>query len=431
MNKNTMLIAHENGPPSLEYGKKTPIRGYVSTKLLFLFIGILVIIVSSASYGNEGVFLLGNDALQLGRASSGVASPRSSYWCYMNPASMVDLEKRIDVNMYTVFADITLKPRGIIGNRLDGDLDSNGIYCIASGGMTWPFENKEWGVLGGGLYIPSGTGVEYPNSRNILSRVFGNHDRRLDYQHFRLVLAYAREIYGGWSLGVGLHPSVSRFRSDHITLRLHTARANYEWDEALGIGFGIGVYKAWERFAVGATYTSRHWTERMDKYRDLLAYSLDTPHIVQWGAAFKLTPKIEFTGDIKYLNWKDVETYGKKMYQGGFNWSDQWGYKLGAEWQAHKRLTLMAGFAHSSTPIDKDHAFLSGLVPVTVEDHVTAGLTYKINDHHDVHFVWVHGIRNTVRDSGRGRADIFSWLGRGSKVSSNGESVVIGYSYKF
>ena len=77
------------------------------------------------SFAGEGVFLLGNDALQLGRASSGVASPRSAYWSYMNPASMVDLDRRLDVNWYTVFSDVTFEPRGVMGNRLDGKLESD------------------------------------------------------------------------------------------------------------------------------------------------------------------------------------------------------------------------------------------------------------------------------------------------------------------
>ena len=97
----------------------------------------------------EGVFLLGNDTLQLGRASSGVASPRSSYWCYMNPATMVDLERRFDVNWYTVFPRVELEPRGLLGNRLDGTLVSDKTAYIASSGFIWPLKQ---GTLGGGIF---------------------------------------------------------------------------------------------------------------------------------------------------------------------------------------------------------------------------------------------------------------------------------------
>ena len=69
----------------------------------FSLVMTVVAVMAPGAFAGEGVFLLGNDTLQLGRASSGVASPRSAYWSYMNPASMVDLERRVDVNWYTVF----------------------------------------------------------------------------------------------------------------------------------------------------------------------------------------------------------------------------------------------------------------------------------------------------------------------------------------
>ena len=63
----------------------------------------------------------------------------------------------------------------------------------------------EAGAIGGGVFIPSGSGAEYPHSRNIFSRLFqGNQDRRLAYQHIRGVVAYAHEFNNGWALGLGL-----------------------------------------------------------------------------------------------------------------------------------------------------------------------------------------------------------------------------------
>ncbi|HOZ46270.1 MAG TPA: outer membrane protein transport protein [Candidatus Hydrogenedentes bacterium] len=377
----------------------------------------------------EGVFLLGNDALQLGRASSGIASPRSAYWCYMNPASMVDLERRIDANWYTVFTDVELQPRGIIGNRLDGALESNGVFNIGSAGIVWPLQDAN-GVIGGGLYVPSGTGIDYPHSRNLVSRIFsGNADRRLSYQHMRLVLAYGYRFDNGWAIGAGLHGSLSRFKTDHITLRFSPCEADYDWEDALGAGFNLGVYKKWDRFAVGAAYTSRHWTQGMDDYDDLLNSPLDTPHIFQGGIAYKLTPKVEVTLDYKYLNWKSIGVYGGTLFECGFNWDDQHVVKTGIEWCATDRFVLMAGFSHGNSPVDEDHIFSSLLVPVAVEDHATVGVSYAINDAHEIHLAAVHAFRNTVRDTGCG--DLLSILGGDTELSVGAESFVLGYTYKF
>ncbi|MBP8129037.1 MAG: outer membrane protein transport protein [Candidatus Hydrogenedentes bacterium] len=390
-------------------------------------LGALFFLLGTGVYANEGALLFGNDAQHLARGASGVASPRSAYWSYLNPASMVDLDRRIDLNWYTVFTNIQLRPRGLLGNRFDGNQESRDIFNITSGGVIWPLER---GTLGVGLYIPSGTGTDYGHSRNWLSRVFqGNADRKLMYQHARLVLAYAHEFDNGWAVGFGLHGSVSRFKSDHLTLSLRPAEAGFDWDEALGAGFNVGVYKAWEKWSVGAVYASRHWSQHFEEFEDLLSHTLDTPHTFQCGVAYRVTPRVELTLDYKFLWWEEVAAYGNSVADGGFGWKNQHGLKFGVEFKATDRLRLMAGFAHSTSPITEEHAFMSALCPVTVEDHVTVGLTYAINDRHELHFAMVHGFLNMVKDSGNG--DIFSFLGRGTSVGSDGNSLAFGYSYKF
>lgn len=400
-------------------------------RTLFGVIAVLCVFISSVTHASEGVFLLGNDAQQLGRASSGVASPRSAYWSYLNPATMVDLGRRLDLNLYSVFSNIDLEPRGMIGNRLDGTLHSNGIFEIFSGGVIWPL-GEDKGTLGGGIYIPSGTGVKYDHSRNLISRLLqGDKDRQLSYQHIRLVGAYAYPLGDGWSIGVGLHGSLTRFRSDHLTLKMYPTTGDNDWDEAFGIGFGVGIYKKWDRFAAAAVYNSRHWSNPAGQYLDLLNYHLDTPQVVQAGIAYKLTDRLELTADLKYLNWKEVSLYGNKMWQGGFNWDNQFGYKLGAEYVLNDKWTLMAGFAHTSSPLDEDHVMLSGLVPVAVEDHATGGFTFKINERHEIHVVGVHAFKEEITDSGKGSLDLFSLLGKGTTIRAGAESVIVGYTYKF
>ncbi len=404
-----------------------PVCTVLSLRKLFVLLVLTTILLAAApSRAGEGVFLLGNDALQLGRASSGVASPRSAYWSYMNPAAMVDLDRRFDVNWYSVFSKVTFEPRGVLGNRINSTLESDEIFHIVSMGIVWPLES---GALGGGIFIPSGSGVEYPYSRNIFSRlVQGNQDRRLSYQHVRGVLAYSHEFDNGWAVGLGLHLSLSRFRSDHITLRALPARYGNKWDSAYGAGLGIGIYRSWDRFSVGANYSSRHWTQSMKKYSDLLNYTLDTPRVAQVGMAWKVTPDVEIALDYKWLNWKRIGTYGSPIFGGGgFGWRDQHGIKFGVEWNVHPKWTLMGGYAYSNTPITKDNVFLAALVPVTTEQHITAGVSHKISEKHEVHLVGVYAPANKMRDTGRG--DLFSRLGRGSTIKSGGFSAVAGYSF--
>ncbi|HOH51128.1 MAG TPA: outer membrane protein transport protein [Candidatus Hydrogenedentes bacterium] len=393
------------------------------------FWSLLLAWAAFPAMGSEGVFLLGNDAQQLGRASSGVASPRSAYWSYMNPASIVELDRRFDINWYSVFTDVELHPRGLIGNRFDGTLESEVIGNIVSTGFIWPLST---GTLGGGVFIPSGSGVDFPHSRTWFSQLLGqNCDRRLSYQHIRGVLSYGLELGNGWSVGAGLHGSLSRFRTDHLTLSFRPAEMAHEWDHALGAGFGVGLYKRWDKWSWGVNYSSRHWTDAMHEYGDLLRSALDTPRTVQTGVAWKATDRLELTLDYKWLNWEGIPTYGGDlMGKGGFMWRDQHSGKFGVEWKASAKWILMAGYSYANSPIHEDHVLLSALVPVNVEHHWTAGVTHKINEKNEIHLVGVWAPHHTMKDTGRGD-EPFSLLGKGSTVSSGAFSVALGYSYLF
>ena len=393
-------------------------------RMMILF--FMVILYGMPSSAGEGVFVTGNDALQLGRCGSGVASPRSSYWSFMNPAGMVDVERRLDLNFYTVYDKVTYKPHGVFANKVDGDLISSELNAVVSTGIIWPLET---GTLGGGIFVPSGNSIEYPHSRNIVTRLFqGNGDRRLGYQHLRGVLAYAYEFDNGWALGFGLHVSLSRFRSDHLTLKLRPAEYDNEWDDAYGAGFGVGVYRKWDKFAVGINYNPRHWVQSMTKYRDLLANTLDSPQFIQAGIAYKVTPKVELTLDYRWSDWSSVKAYGAPIFDGGgFGWKDQHGVKMGIEWVAHPRWTFMGGYSYSNTPITEENVFLATLVPVVLEHTFAAGVSHKINEKHEIHLIGAWAIPNTMYDTGRG--DLFSKLGKESSLRSDACSVMIGYSY--
>ncbi|MCA1901580.1 MAG: outer membrane protein transport protein [Candidatus Hydrogenedens sp.] len=394
-------------------------------KTILQILIISITIYSSYLYANEGVFVLGNDAYQLGRASSGIASPRSAYWCYMNPASMVELNKRLDLNWYIVKTDIEMHPRGLIGNRFESPLEGDGLFNIASGGMIIPLDV---GTLGVGLYVPSGTGVDYQNSRNILSRLW-NADRKLFYQHMRLVVAYGYKFDNGWAIGGGIHGSVSRFKSDHITLSLLPTEGDFDWDESYGAGFNLSIYKKWEKFAIGATYTSRHWTERFQHYKDLLRYPLDQPQILNAGVAYDVNDKLTLSLDFKWLNWEGIPAYGRDLTDGGFNWVNQFCTKLGVEYRINDKTRILAGYSHGNSPITEDHVFLAGLVPVLCEDHFTLGLARKITEHDEVSLSGVVGLKNKMTDTGNG--DLLSHLGQGTELSTGGFSIVLGYTHHF
>jgi len=398
--------------------------------LLGALTAAIVFAVLPAARASEGLMTIGTDALQLGRADAGTASPRSAYWILMNPASIVDLERRVDASWVSIWEHVELQPRGLLGNSLDGSLNADGKPQLPGGGLIYPIDGGDKGTLGVGLYVIGGGEIDYERSRTILGRVlYGNRDRRFALQHVQLASAYGYEFDNGWALGGGIQTSLTRLRTDSLTLALVPVEADYEWDEVLGIGFNLGIYKAWDKFSFGALYKSRQWSDKFDEYADLLDDSIDYPHQFRIGAAYRPIDNLEFVVDYEYQMWSKTTPFGEDLFEDGLHWDDIHAYKIGVEWRPIDRLALMAGFSYSSTVIDDDHVFISVFVPTIVEQHYSFGVSFDINEHHSVHATYTRSAENDLTDSGNG--DLISRFTGGSESTVSGDTLGLGYTWKF
>lgn len=382
---------------------------------------------AAPGYASEGAFMTGLDTVHLQRAGGGVASPRSTAWMLVNPAGLAALEPRADFSVLSIRGRTNLTPRGLSTDWMAGPLDSDVLAFVPSGGMVFRQGRESWAV---GFYVPAASATDYEDSRNLPSQLFfGQRDRRLTYQHLRIAGAYAHAFGDGWSVGVGLHGSVNRLRTDHLTLRLVPTSGDNAWDEAPGFGFGLGFLKEWDRFALGLGYISRHWVGDFDKYQDLVPYNVDLPQSIQAGLAWRAAPRFEITADYKWIDWTDTRIFGTSVHRNSLDWADQHITKLGFEWQATDRVALRAGWSHGNTPIDRDHAFVSGLTPATAEDQITFGVSWEVAKRQTLHVTLLYVFPHTMRDSGTG--DFFSVQARGSTVTSRIEALAIGYSIAF
>ncbi|MCK5861576.1 MAG: outer membrane protein transport protein [Candidatus Hydrogenedentes bacterium] len=391
---------------------------------------LVILLLSSWAWATDGTQLTGIGAVQQGTCGTGVASPQDMTWVLLNPAGIIDLGCRLDINMELFAPRRHNEPRGLFGNSRAGDMSDNGMFLIPSMGYSRSCGcgDYAWGI---GLYGVSGMGVEYSDSRALWPRLFlKNYDRRTEYSVAQLAFAYAHTIGDtGWSVAIAPRLNYAMFKTDMMTLKFRNANAANEWDNAYGLGFSLGIYKRWERFGVGATYTSRQWMTDFEDYDDLFFESMDLPQMIQAGIAYDFTPQLEFVADYKWIDWSGVDQMSVTPIKGGFGWKDQHVFKVGLTWYALPKWTFRVGASHAKSPIDDKHVFANALFPAVTEDHLSCGITYSINEKSDIHIAYTHAFKNTVRDSGGG--DLFSKIGKGSKISLAENEITIEYSYKF
>ncbi|HOC69898.1 MAG TPA: outer membrane protein transport protein [Candidatus Hydrogenedentes bacterium] len=383
-----------------------------------------------ASRATDGTQLTGIGAVQQGTCGTGVASPQDSTWVLLNPAGILDLGCRLDISMEVFAPDRHNQPRGLFANPLAGDMDDTSMFMIPSMGYSRACSGGEsaWGI---GLYGVSGMGVEYSASRAVLPRLFlKNYDRRTEYSVAQMVFAYAHALGDtGWSVGIAPRLNYSMFKSDMLTLNFAETKGGNHWDDAYGAGFSLGLYKRWERFGVGMAYTSRQWMTEFNDYDDLFFASMDLPQMMQVGVAYDLTPRLEVVADYKWIDWSGIGQIGAEPIRGGFGWRDQHVIKTGVNWYALPGWTFRAGFSHAQSPIDERHVFANALFPAVTEDSVAAGVSWNVSETSGIHVTFTHTFENTLTDNGRG--DLFSVLGKGSKISLEENEITVQYSYTF
>lgn len=380
------------------------------------------------AYAIDGIEFVGLGPIQKGTAGAGVAAPKDASWMLLNPASIVDLHDRIDFYIDNLNVSRSFTPRGnpiAVNVAARKQVDSNPAFIPGIGAVITLNDDARFAV---GIYGIAGSAVDFARSRTTLS-LFKNADRRSGYQHAKIPLVYARRLPGNWALGVGLHINIARMRSDSITLGLRPAKSNNNWDEAFGIGFQIGVYKKWEKVSLAAAYTSRQWMTGFDNLDDLLSFNLDLPQKFRIGLAYRPIPKVELTFDYKFTNFQQVSLFANRTSEGGLGWEDQHIFKTGLTYYPNKKWTLRGGYSFGNSPVDNDDVFSNALFPSLSEKHAAIGFSRVINNKMEIHASFLRAFKETLTENGRG--DLFSILGRGSKLSLAIDSITIGFTRKF
>jgi len=392
---------------------------------------LILCCTSMSAWATDGHQLAGLGAIQLGTGGAGVASAKDSTWVLLNPAGIVDLDRRFDFSFELFAPDRYLEPEGPLflplANQWAGKMSDDSIFYIPAMGAIFPHGDGAFGV---GLYAVNGMGVNYAHSRTTIPRIFGeNFDRKTKYGVMKVAFAYAHELGDGWSLGATANLTYSRFSSDMLTLNFWETEGDNRPDDSFGGGLTLGVQKKWDRFSLGASYSTPQWVDTLGKYKDLLPLPLDLPQMAQAGLAFRVTPRLEWVLDYKFIDWSGVKQIGKEPILGGFGWEDQHVVKTGLTWEVNPKWTLRAGTSYGKSPISEEIVFANGLFPAIVEAHAMIGATYAISKRSDIHFAYEHAFGNTLTDSGKG--DLFSFVGKGTKIHLEEDTFTFQYSYKF
>ena len=395
-------------------------KGFMHRSLTLTWSIILSVLPAAAA---EGTRLIGTGPVQVGTAGAGVASPQNSSWLSLNPASLVDVSRRVDVSSDIINGRVEVTPQGALGNSSNGTMEDSVVVFAPA--MTW-VKSADGEAFALGFYTVSGLTMTLPEGRSSPGAA-GGFDTTAEQRFMTTSAAYARTIADGLSMGLAVNLNYVDFHSNTITLAGVETAGNNQLDSALGGGFVLSAYQRWQQLSLGATFTSRQWMQTLDKYRDIFAGSPDLPPVLQVGLAWRPLSWLEPLFDYRFIDWSSVATYGNNPNDQGLGWRDQHIIKLGCNAHLTEKCTLRVGVSYGRSPITESEVFANALSPLVTEWHATLGLGWVVNSQWDVQVAYLHGFKNELTDNG---ADA-GGLAQGSTISLEVDSLIMGVGWRY
>ena len=415
------------------------------------FLPLLALLTATGAYATDGYFAHGYGVKSQGMGGVGIALPQDALAAAANPAGMGLIGSRVDFGV-TWFRPS--RETEIVGNAapgVDGTYSANDTRNFIIPEFGYNRELTPEVTLGVSVYGNGGMNTDYNKAIPLL----GNTAPGVDLAQLIIAPTATWKITPSNTLGVSLNLAYQRFEAkglQNFTAPIGTPQqsslspnnvTNKGHDNAYGAGVHIGwIGQVNDALTLGASYQSKIYMSKFDKYKGLFAEGgdFDIPETYGAGIAIKATPALVFAADVQRINYSDINAVGNLSFNNlfagnllgtkngpGFGWRDVTAVKLGASYAWDDALTLRAGYNHSSQPIRKGETFFNILAPGVVQDHLTLGATYILPNKSELSFAYMHAFEEKVRGSGSIPA---AFGGGNANLKLYEDSIGIAYGWK-
>jgi len=376
----------------------------------------------------NGYFAHGYGARSKAMAGTGVAFSQDAVAGALNPAGLVYVGTRLDVEVelfsplrqYTVQGGPTpastfpLNP-GTVESESD-------IFVVPTVGWSYQLDNQQ--SVGVTLYGNGGMNTDYPAFANPLcprgssgTGTFCAGFTGVDLSQAFLVGSYAHSFgEGRYALGISPIFAVQTFKANGLASFGGFSSdpqnlSNSGRDYSYGAGFRVGGQaEVIPGVRLGAAYKSRIYMTKLNSYTGLFAGQggFDIPDSFNVGLSWAINKTLTTAFDVEQIRYSQVKSVGNSLQpllQGiplganngaGFGWKDMTIYKLGAQWQQSDKLILRGGVSYGQQPIDSSQVLFNILAPGVQEWHLTTGFSYAFTNQDELSFAFMYSPPKTV-----------------------------------
>ncbi|MDP3308307.1 OmpP1/FadL family transporter [Methylotenera sp.] len=386
----------------------------------------LVLLTTTEASATDGYFAHGYGVKSQAMGGVGIALPQDALAAAANPAGLGLVGDRVDfgVTWFRPQRETQLVDTAGGSKAFDGDYDANDTenFIIPEFGYNRQINpNVTFGVS---VYGNGGMNTDYKKAVPLL----GSTPPGVDLIQLFVAPTATWKMTPSNTIGVSLNLAYQRFEAKGLqnftapigTPQQTSAAPNEVTNKGHDNSYGAGVHIGWigqlnNAVTLGATYQSKTYMSKFDKYKGLFAEGgdFDIPSTYGVGIAVKATSQLTVAADVQRINYSDVKSVGNlsisNLFAGnllgtsngpGFGWRDVTAVKLGASYAYNDTLTLRAGYNHTTQPIRKSETLFNILAPGVVQDHLTLGATYVLPNKSELSFSYIHAFEESVNGSG-------------------------------
>jgi long-chain fatty acid transport protein len=378
----------------------------IAIRVLPVVIASLLIVNSALA--TDGYFLTGYGTKQQGQGGAGVAKPGDSLTGATNPAGLLLVGNRFDIGL-TLFrpnrsATITSP------SPAAGAYDGNRVKNFVLPELGYSLQYRPNLALGVAIYGNGGLNTSYTTPIPLLGTTRGGVNIEQVFISPTLAYKVGAHNYFGIAANIAIQlfadEGLQNFESAASIDPAHVSNNGNSY------GTGGGVRVGWlgelnRAVSVGATYQSRTWVSKFNRYSGLFAEhgGFDVPANFAGGASVKLGSKATLLFDEERILYGSVKSIANPLASTsqlgtdngpGFGWHDINVSKAGLDYDVNPSLTLRGGYNHGGVPFDNSQTFFNLLAPAVTKDHLHAGATVALKNGKEISFAYIHAFNNTV-----------------------------------
>lgn len=410
--------------------------------LVASLVGAGCMVLSPQAGATNGYFAHGYGVKAESVAGVGVALPQDGLTAATNPAGTAYVGNRLDAGL-----NYFEPSRGadIQGNAfgLNGSYSANGKKVFLIPELGYARQLSDALSLGLAIYGNGGMNTQY--DQNPFASIGGQGRAGVNLEQLFISPSVAYKITPEHTFGLALNLAYQRFSAQGIGAfaAASNAPANVS-DQGTDTSTGAGLRLGWigqvtPQWRLGATWSSKI-SGRFDKYKGLFADngSFDIPANYALGVAYQPTADWTIAADYQVIEYSGVKSVTNPLSKlnpstgnllgssdgPGFGWEDVSVYKLGLIYRLRPDWTLRGGYSHATQAVPASQTFFNILAPGVVQDHVTAGFTWKADVHSEWSAFYGHAFNKTVN----GQQSIPGGFG-GGEANVHLKENIVGVSY--